>query len=39
MCGMFAFQVLRNDNFAAEWFRFTKTKFLRIISKNLNLLV
>ena len=37
MCGMFSFQVLKNDNSAAEWFRFTKTKFLRIISQNLNL--
>ena len=31
--GMFAFQVLRNDIFARAWFRFTKAKFFRIISR------
>ena len=32
MYGMFAFQVLRCDKFAAEWFIFTKVKFFRVIS-------
>ena len=31
--GMFAFQVIRNDIFARAWFRFTKAKFFRIISR------
>ena len=32
--GMFAFQVLRNHDFAAEWFISTKAKFFRMISKS-----
>ena len=31
--GMFAFQVFRNDIFARAWFRFTKAKFFRRISR------